>query len=60
MNLPRYLKIKINKMAHNAGLIHAEQTKTRLMAEIEQRITNGATFEELKAHLDSLQAEGRA
>lgn len=54
MKLPRDIKGRINRLAHNAGLIHAEQTRTRLMAEIEQRMTNGATFEELKAHLDSL------
>ncbi|MFZ1545739.1 MAG: hypothetical protein WAT12_01365 [Candidatus Nitrotoga sp.] len=42
IKLPSKLKTKINKIAHTAGLNYGEQTKRRLPAEIEKRLTAGA------------------
>lgn len=55
MKLPRDLKTKINKLAHHAGLIHAEQVKAKLSADTEQRLTAGESFAAINKHLDQPQ-----
>ena len=54
MKLPSELKTKINKIAHAAGLDYGEQAKRRLLAEIENRQTAGASIAELREFLDGI------
>ena len=48
------LKSKVNKIAHTAGLNYGKQEKNRLLAEIEQRLTAGASIAELREFLDGM------
>lgn len=50
--LPSELKTKINKIAHAAGLDYGEQAKRRLLAEIEKRLTAGASIVELREFIE--------
>ena len=52
--LPSELKKRVNKIAHAAGLDYGEQAKHRLLAEIESRLTAGASIVELGAFLDDM------
>lgn len=52
--LPSELKTKINKIAHAAGLDYSEQAKRRLLSEIQNRLTAGASIAELREFLDGL------
>lgn len=54
MKLPSELKTKINKIAHAAGLDYGEQAKHRLRADIEHRLTAGASIAELREFLDGM------
>lgn len=53
MKLSRDLKAKINRLAHNAGLAHAEQVKARLSAAAERRIAAGESLATITAYLDN-------
>ncbi|MFA7271036.1 MAG: hypothetical protein WC073_17000 [Sterolibacterium sp.] len=49
--LPAELKTAINKQSHRAGLVFAELTRLRLMAEAESLLTDGRTVPEIVVHL---------
>lgn len=54
MKLPSELKTKINRAAHAAGLEYGEQTKRRLLADLEHRLTAGASIAELRDFLEGM------
>jgi hypothetical protein len=52
--LPSELRTKVNKISHAAGLEYGEQTKRRLLADLEHRQTAGANIAELRKFLDGV------
>lgn len=59
MKLPRDMKTKLNKLAHNAGLAYGEQMKAMLSDEVERRIAAGESFAEITAYLDNAATKQR-
>ena len=52
MKLPREIISIINRSAHAAGVHYAEKEKTRLTAELEILLLDGATIDQLKQYIE--------
>jgi len=57
--LPAELRTKINKQSHRAGLVYAEFTRLRLMAEAESLLTAGMTVQQIVLRLADMAANRR-
>jgi len=54
--LPAELRSAINKQSHRAGLLFAELTRLRLMADAETMLAAGKTVPEIAAYLADVEA----
>lgn len=56
MKIPKELKRAANKLAHAAGLAHAEQIRLRLLDDIARRMDEGESIATITEYLDARNA----
>lgn len=52
--LPSMVRSRINRIAHAAGIRHENDTRARLIDELQRLIAAGSRLPELQRHLDAI------
>lgn len=55
MKIPRELRHTVNKLAHAAGLAHAERIKLRLLDDIARRMDEGENIASITEYLAAIE-----
>jgi hypothetical protein len=57
MKLQKEVRQTVNKLAHVIGIVHAEKMKISIFAEIESKMADGATPDDIANYLAALRRE---